>query len=216
MNKKYNCMNELEMFSALTDSEKTCVYDVAKGIVLKKGDFLFNQGDKGENIFLVQKGKVMIEKYTSDGRKIILEILKSGDLICETILFDELDYPFSAVALENSYICACSKEDVANLIKDPIILKKIFSSINKKMNDYTERMTNSALKDVQDKVYGTLKQISEQHGVQTEGGIEIDCYLSHEDIAFMVNASRVSVTRSIKDLISRGRLDKQNRHYVIC
>ncbi|MGV8907193.1 MAG: Crp/Fnr family transcriptional regulator [Acetobacterium sp.] len=215
MNRKYTCMKELDIFSALTEAEKTYVYDLAKGNQLKKGEFLFNQGEKGENIFLIQTGKIMIQKYTEEGTKIIVDILKAGDLICENIIFAEMDYPFSGVALEDSFICGCSKVEMADLIKDPVILEKIFQSINNKMLDYTERMTNSALKDVQGKVYSALKLIAGRHGFQTDDGVEIDCYLSHEDIGFLINASRVSVTRSVNDLIQMGRLEKSNRHYIV-
>lgn len=76
------------------------------------------------------------------------------------------------------------------------------------MMEYTQRMTNSVLKDVQDKVYNTLKQIAGRHGRITNLGLEIDCYLSHEDIGFLVTASLVSVTRSINQLIEMGKLKK--------
>lgn len=214
-NKKYTCMKELEIFSILTDTEKNAIYGLARGGLLKKGELLFCQGEEGEKVFLIQTGKIMLQKFTKDGTKIVIDILKPGDLICENIIFEEINYPFSGIALENSYICACSKKEMVELIKDPVILEKIFFSINSKMMEYTERMTNNALKDVQDKVYNTLKQIAGRHGRITNLGLEIDCYLSHEDIGFLVNASRVSVTRSINQLIEMGKLGKNNRHYIV-
>ncbi len=215
MNKKYTCMKELDIFNILTETEKNSVYDLAKGCLLKKGDRLFNQGDEGDKVFLIQTGKIMIQKFTEDGAKIVIDILKAGDLICENVIFEEIDYPFSGVALEDSYICACSKKEMGVLIKDPIILEKIFSSITNKMMDYTERITNSGLKDVQNKIYNTLKLIAGRHGRKTADGLEIDCYLSHEDIGFLVNASRVTVTRSINALIQMGKLEKSKRHYIV-
>lgn len=214
-NKKYTCMKELEIFNILTDTEKNAIYGLARGSLLKKGEILFSQGEEGDKVFLIQTGKIMLQKFTKDGMKIVIDILKPGDLICENVIFEEGNYPFSGIALENSYICACSKKEMIELIKDPVILEKIFFSINSKMTEYTERMTNNALKDVQDKVYNTLKQIAGRHGRITNFGLEIDCYLSHEDIGFLVNASRVSVTRSINQLIEMGKLGKNNRHYIV-
>ncbi|WKY46600.1 Crp/Fnr family transcriptional regulator [Eubacteriaceae bacterium ES3] len=213
--KKYNCMKELEIFDILTANEKLAIHDLARGNLLKKGEFLFNQGDEGHKVFLIQTGKIMLQKYTEEGTKIVIDILKPGDLICENIIFEEINYPFSGVALENSYICACSKNEMNTLIKDPLILEKIFMSINNKMLAYTERMTTHAIKDVQSKIYTTLKLIADRHGRKTKDGLEIDCYLSHEDIGFLVNASRVTVTRSINELIEMGKLGKKNRHYII-
>ncbi|WKY43221.1 Crp/Fnr family transcriptional regulator [Eubacteriaceae bacterium ES2] len=214
-NKKYTCMKELEIFDVLTAEEKLSVYDLATGNRLKKGQFLFNQGDEGDKVFLIQTGKVMLQKFTEDGVKIVIDILKPGDLIAENIIFEKISYPFSCIALEDSFICACSKNEMVELIKDPVILEKIFLSINNKMTVYTERMTNNALKDVQKKVYNVLKLIADRHGHKTNNGLEIDCYLSHEDIGFLVNASRVSVTRSINELIEMGKLGKNNRRYII-
>ncbi|MBU4540584.1 MAG: Crp/Fnr family transcriptional regulator [Firmicutes bacterium] len=214
-NKKYTCMKELEIFNILTETEKNVIYGFARGGLLKKGQLLFSQGDEGDKVFLIQTGKIMLQKFTEEGTKIVIDILKPGDLICENIIFEEINYPFSGVALADSYICACSKKEMVELIKDPAILEKIFFSMNSKMMEYTERMTNNALKDVQNKVYNTLKQIAGRHGRKTNLGIEIDCYLSHEDIGFLVNASRVSVTRSINQLIEMGKLGKNNRHYIV-
>lgn len=76
MNKKYTCMKELDIFNILTETEKNSVYDLAKGCLLKKGDRLFNQGDEGDKVFLIQTGKIMIQKFTEDGAKIVIDILK--------------------------------------------------------------------------------------------------------------------------------------------
>lgn len=62
------------------------------------------------------------------------------------------------------------------------------------MNTYTEQMASMAFNDVKGRILSTFNKLVLNHGVSTKLGTKIDIVLSHQDIANLVNASRLMVT----------------------
>ena len=62
----------------------------------KKGHVLFNEGDAGEDMFIIQSGKVAIKKRVNEGGDATLAVLEKGDFFGEMALLERL--PRSATA----------------------------------------------------------------------------------------------------------------------
>jgi len=68
---------------------------VAKDLVRRKkdaGDVLFRQGDSAESMYLIKMGSIKLWKIAPDGRELILDIRKAGDLLGEGVLIEEAEY----------------------------------------------------------------------------------------------------------------------------
>jgi CRP-like cAMP-binding protein len=52
----------------------------------KKGHVLFNEGDDGEEMFIIQSGKVAIKKKVKEGGDATLAVLEKGDFFGEMAL----------------------------------------------------------------------------------------------------------------------------------
>ena len=64
---------------------------------MKKGTYLFQEGDKADGIYFVSTGKVRIGKITPDGREITFRVCGNEDFIGELTLFcDPSTYTVSA------------------------------------------------------------------------------------------------------------------------
>jgi CRP/FNR family transcriptional regulator len=54
-----------------------------------------------------------------------------------------------------------------------------------------------------------------EHGVRSRDGLVIEFPLTHEDLAFLVGAHRVSITRALKELRRTGSAVQQKRYLVV-
>ncbi len=65
------------------------------------------------------------------------------------------------------------------------------------------------------RLYQVLLHLALEHGVKSRDGFVIEFPLTHEDLAFLVGAHRVSVTRALKELKKAGSVVQQKRHLLV-
>lgn len=215
MHEKVKCMRDLEIFSSLDESEKNTVVRLARPITLKKGQSIFNEGMPCNRIYFVRKGSILLYKVSVDGKEMSLDILKEDDIFGENTIFDDSIHTFSAKALEDTFLCICDKSDFIELLKNPQVSIKIIKHLTNKLNGYTEQMANMAFNDVKGRILNTMKKLNIKYGKSTQSGIKIDIILSHQDIANLVNASRVMVTNIMNTLKNDGLIAIKNRYIYI-
>jgi len=92
-----------ELFDSITEEEQnrmlTCA--AAKEKSFAAGDYIFRQGDRPKNMYLVLKGSVMIAKDFVTGKRNVLFMVYEKDVFGEMFAFsDESQYWYDAVANE--------------------------------------------------------------------------------------------------------------------
>jgi len=215
MGKNLKCMKDLELFQALDETERQSIVKLAKGKLYRKGEIIFQEGDTADVVYLIRTGKVLLYKSSVDGKEISLDILEENGIIGENTIFEDLLQTFNARALEDAFICRCFKDDFAKLLQNPAVAMKFIRSLTDKLNSYTDSMADIAFCDVKGRVFNTLIRLGKKYGRNTGEGISLDIQLSHEDIAHMINASRVMVTNSIQALRQEGKIANTNRRFVV-
>ena len=80
---------------------------------LKKGDFLFREGDKAEYFYVVVKGRMSIKKFEASGHIFALRLVGPNNVIGEVPLYEEntRTYVFNAIAREDCSVY-CIRYDV--------------------------------------------------------------------------------------------------------
>lgn len=124
-------------------------------------------------------------------------------------------HSFSAKAIEDTFVCVCSKDDFIQLLKNPMISLKIIKSLTTKLNTYTEQMANIAFNDVKGRLINTFKNLVKQYGEESDFGTRINLILSHQDMANLVNASRVMVSNIMIALKEEGMIEVKNRYISV-
>ncbi|HWQ42505.1 MAG TPA: Crp/Fnr family transcriptional regulator [Desulfosporosinus sp.] len=194
------CMKDLDIFSALSHSEREQIGDLALKKTYRKNEPVFAEGAEADSIYLIKSGRVKLYKTSEDGKEFILDYLKSEDIFGEVTFFENATHTMNAMAMEDTFICCCTKELFVKLLNNPQTALKIVQYLGKKMNAYTEHMSHTAFKDVRGRVLGVLCRLAESYGTRTNAGLTITLDLTHQDIGCLVNASRVMVTNVLGEL----------------
>lgn len=90
---------------------------------LTAGECIFTEGDKGDFAYIIEEGEVEISTITPENERIILNILKSGDMFGELALVDGSARSASAYAKTNVVLTVVTGEQVKSRIEsaDPIL-----------------------------------------------------------------------------------------------
>jgi len=110
-------IKKIPLFSELEPKELEQVKNIYLLRKYKKGQIIFIEGEPGEAVYFVKRGKIKIYKSDAEGREYILHIFGPGDIFAETVLLEGGPYPASAEAVEDSMVGIIKNEDLEELLK---------------------------------------------------------------------------------------------------
>jgi CRP/FNR family transcriptional regulator, polysaccharide utilization system transcription regulator len=123
----------------------------------KKGQSVFEEGQKSIGIYCVREGKIKVFKNGQDGREHITRVVLPGEFLGLKALLSGNDHSVSSVAIEDSVICFISKTDFFQLmIKYPEFTRSLILILSKLLEEAEIRMLSLAYKPVRERLAETL------------------------------------------------------------
>lgn len=204
--KKIRCMKELAIFSTLDFLEREKIGALADKKVYRKNEFVFREGETADTIYLIKYGRVRLFKVSGGGKEITLDILKEDGIFGESTFFEDAGHTMHAQAMEDTFICSCCREHFGLLLQNPRTALKIIQLLGEKLNNYTEQVASIAFRDVKGRISAALLRLAGEYGKTSPEGTTIEIDLTHQDLASLVNASRVMVTNVLSSLRQEGAI----------
>lgn len=99
---KLDFLRRIPLFEDLKDRQLSHVLQHLYQKEYQSGEFLFEEGDIGRALFIVESGKVELTKKTPDGKSKSLAVVGPGSFFGEMALLEEMPRSASAAALEPS------------------------------------------------------------------------------------------------------------------
>lgn len=132
-------LKELNIFSHLQADALEEVTDALQKKELKPGETLFCQGDKGDELVIVEQGALSIFSPDQKGGGEAIRIFHPGEVLGEMALIDEQPRSLSARAEEATTILTYKKKDFQNLIAThPEMAQAIMSGLNNRVRYTTD------------------------------------------------------------------------------
>lgn len=210
------CLGHVWLFESLEPPELQALMGSAVRKVYEPGQAIFVQADPTDRMFLIKAGRVRLSKLLEDGTQFTLDIRKAGDFLGENMLGEEAVYPVTAWCMEETLTCGFTKERFENLVLDhPRIGLQVMRNLSRRISSLSNRIESMSLTHLGERLYQVLRNMALEHGVKSRDGLVIQYPLTHEDLAFLVGAHRVSVTRALKELKRTGSVVQQKRHLVV-
>lgn len=108
-----------QLFSKLSDLQLDRVCQSSHLQQLTDGQTLFNQSDKVTSFYMVISGKIKLFRISPDGQEKIIEIVKSGEVFAEALMFtNQTDYPVSSAALADTILISINAKYFREMLWD--------------------------------------------------------------------------------------------------
>ena len=171
-------MNIIEL---LTEKEKRHI----KYINLKKSQTLFFENDLCLDIGIMISGEVTIKSYLNDGKEIIYNILKKGDIFGNNLIFSSNPYyKGNIIASTDCEIGLISKEDLLYIFnKNETFLKeylKIQSNFSKSLNNRIKLLSIDSAKE---RLLFYLHENKNEINFDSITSLAAELYLSRESLS---------------------------------
>jgi putative methionine-R-sulfoxide reductase with GAF domain len=108
------------------------------GRVYSDGEVIFQEGEEGDRMYVVQAGRVRITKKSPAG-ELPIAILETGEIFGEMALFDRLPRSATASAIGNTRILGIDKQKLFQTIdRDPSLVFRLIESMSSRIRRLDE------------------------------------------------------------------------------
>lgn len=202
-------LRSVELFEHLDDATLASLSDSAEQVRLKRGDVLFDEGDKPDSLYVTLSGRIAMVNRSIDGRESVVALMERGDLFGEMPLFDEQNRSTDARVLELSEVVRIPYEPLRQIYRQqPDQLWQVVKLLALRVRTMDGVLADSVFLDVTGR---TAKRLLEIAGDAEEFALPV----TQEELAGMVGASRERVNKAIASFIKLGWLEQRDRRYGI-
>jgi CRP/FNR family cyclic AMP-dependent transcriptional regulator len=173
-----------------------------------KGEAVYRQGEVSNQVFVVVSGRIGITMLRADGQELLIDIVGAGALCGEGAAFDRLPRFSSASALENSEVLSIPAGDFCGFMSSHAELATaIVQTIALKQRMLANRLVQVTQASPEVRITELLTQIT------MPGSPAI--ILTHQQIANLIGASRITVTRAMQKLRRDGAVRCKRGQYEL-
>ncbi|MEL6234757.1 MAG: Crp/Fnr family transcriptional regulator [Pseudomonadota bacterium] len=181
----------------------------------KRGEALFQQDDAGDSLIVVLSGAVKITRVTAEGRELVLNFLKAGDIIGEIAVLDGGARTAGATMLEAGEIFVLQRRDLLPVLMEaPEALMEVVLVLCEKLRATSDIVQNQHL-DVAGRLAAGLIRLAEMHGRRGPRGIEVELAASQQDLGAYLGMSRENASRLIARLSREGVLTSERKLLIL-
>jgi len=169
-----------------------------------RGDLVYVAGDASEVLLLLLTGRIRLYGIAA-GQEFTFEIIQAGTMFGEASLAGRT-HPEYAQALEPARVGLLNLSTFWQLVREnPEVSARVLKLVVARSYMNRSRMTDLALKAVRSRLASLILDLLQSEGVITrEGHYRIAFPYTHEQLATMIGAKRVAVTRAFGKLQDTG------------
>ena len=183
---------------------------------LDDGQLLHAQGDLPDGLYGVSKGAIRISNTGADGREALLTVLAPGQWFGEISLFDGLPRTHDAHAMGSTELLIIPRRDFHQLLeRRPELYPHFMQLLCKRLRQSFNMLEDSALLPLPARLAKRLLMHAQYYGELGPAGERMSIQLSQETLGLMLNSSRQSINRLLKQFEQAGWVSTHYSQIVI-
>jgi len=169
----------------------------------KKGQSIFEEGEKLNGVFCVREGVSKLSKLSANGKDQIVQLASKGEVMGQRSVIAEESANLSAVAVSDMEVCFIPKEGIVDTLhKNPDFTVEVLRHMAHDLREADDVIVNMSQKSVKQRVAEAFLYLGENFGEDSEGFLSVT--LSREDIANVVGTATESCIRIISEFKKKG------------
>jgi CRP-like cAMP-binding protein len=205
-------LSAVPLFAELSDSEIGLLADSCRRVSYPPKSIVFQEGDSGDFLLIVLRGRVKVTLLGDRGEETIVSILEAPAFLGEMALLDDAPRSATVMTLVKSEFLQMNRGPFRTLLSEhPAIALKVMSRLAGALRDANEQIRTLSMFDAYGRIIRCLLGIARKRG-QTDGArLIIRPKPSFQEVARMIGCSRETVSRGVKTLQQAGYVSAVDR-----
>jgi len=204
------------LFRALDEADTRALRAGVSDVRFARGERVFDEGDDGDQLYVILDGKIKLTRTAADGRENLLSVLGPGEMFGELSLFDPRPRTASAIAVTDSRLAGLSHDYLRQWLSGrPEMALHLLRALAQRLRRANDVMADLVFTDVPGRVAKALLDLADKFGEESGTGLQVNHDLTQEELAQLVGASRETVNKALADFSARGWLQLHAKSVLI-
>jgi len=201
-----NCIiRQFNSLRAMSKEELKKVSDTKSTRSVKKGDVLFEEGEKLNGVFCVRSGISKLSKLSANGKDQIVKLATKGEVMGQRSVIAEESANLSATAVDDMEVCFIPKEAIVNTLhQNPNFTFEVLRHMAHDLREADDVIVNMSQKTVKQRIAEAFLYLKNNFGEDEDGYLRL--VLSREESANVVGTATESCIRIISEFKKKGYL----------
>ncbi|MFV8053626.1 Crp/Fnr family transcriptional regulator [Mycobacterium sp. 48b] len=166
---------------------------------------IFEEGDPGEELYIIESGKVKIGRATAGRRQSLLAIMGPADMFGELAVFDPGPRTSTVTTLTSVRALTLDRQALHAWISDrPEIAEQLLRVLARRLRRTNNNVADLIFTDVPGRVAKQLLHLAQRFGIRYGDALRVDHDLTQTEFAQLVGSSRETVNKALVDFTQRG------------
>jgi CRP/FNR family transcriptional regulator, cyclic AMP receptor protein len=167
-----------------------------------RGATIFSKGDPGSGLMGVLAGAVKVSVASSEGKDIVLNVFREGDVFGEIALLDGRPRTADANAMSDCELVVIERRDfIPFLTSNPDVAIKLIEILCSRLRRTTEQVQDVTFLNLPARLAKTLLELTAaKEGSEAKGKVAI----TQREISQMIGRSRESTNKQLRAWVKRG------------
>lgn len=206
----------VRMLPIFHDLDDAAFDELSRNSVFKKlarGDTLCSRGDPSLGLFVLMQGQLKVSENSVDGREVGLRLIKGATVFGELGVIDNLPRSADIAALTQADVAIIPKGTLLKVFTDsPVAAFGMFKHLSAMVRNMSQHQSVLSLPSASQRICAVLIEMAGSW--QDTGPVTIDAPRQHS-LALMANTSRETVSRTLRQLLNDGVLEKKKSRFTV-
>ncbi len=206
-----NCIiRQFNSLRAMSKEELKEVSDSKTTKTIKKGEPIFEEGDKLNGVYCVRNGVSKLSKLSANGKDQIVKLASKGEVLGQRSVISQESTNLSAIAINDMEVCFIPKESINNTLqKNPNFTLEVLRHMAHDLKEADDVIVNISQKTVKQRMAEAFLYLQNNFGEDAEGYLALT--LSREDISNVVGTATESAIRIISEFKKKGLIQTSGK-----
>lgn len=202
-----NCIvRQFNSLRAMSKEELKKVSDSKISKKIKKGEALFEEGEKLDGVFCVRDGVSKLSKLSANGKDQIVKLASKGEVMGQRSVIAEESTNLSAVAVSDMEVCFIPKESIVQTLNtNPNFAVEVLRHMAHDLKEADDVIVNMSQKTVKQRIAEAFIYLRDNFGEDENGFLRLN--LSREDMSNVVGTATESTIRIISEFKKKGLIE---------
>jgi CRP/FNR family transcriptional regulator len=201
-----NCIvRQFNALRAMSKEELKKVSDSKTSKLVRKGETIFEEGEKLNGVFCVRNGVSKLSKLSLNGKDQIVKLVTKGEVLGQRSVIVDETANLSATAIDDMEVCFIPKDHIVQVLQtNPNFTVEVLRHMAHDLKEADDVIVNMSQKTVKQRIAEAFLYLKSNFGEDKEGYLILT--LSREEMANVVGTATESCIRIISEFKKKARI----------
>lgn len=210
-------LRECPIFQQAGSDVLTDALTVSQFRRVRDKEMVCRKGEPGNQVFIVVSGYLRVLVNDLNGKRNILNLMGPSEIFGEVAILDRSQRSADVEANGEGEILVIERATFMGLLhRHPSVAVALATFLGSRLRQLSLRMENRVFRDTGARISNQLVCLCERFGTNTDdGGVELPVRLSQRELGELVDATRESVNRHLRQLAQEGLISTEGDRLVV-